>query len=1043
MNRRTSAWVATHAQTGARLGRKTLALLLSLVLCLSLLPGAALAAENADSADTGKAIQLGTGGITGYADTNSYDYIYYGTWNNSPIKWRVLNDKTNTGADGLFLLSDALLGTGGFGDVYFDDTYPYSNTWQGSDAQSWCSSFYKTNLTATEQGAVLETTKSDEAFTSSTQGYRFSASVNILSSDKVFFLSAEEAENEEYGFTNDSARVVSYGTSEGVWWLRSPDASNSYYAGAVSKYGYIIILYVGGDWAARPAFNLNLNSVLFTSAAVGGKADAAVDENLTAVSDCTGSEWKLTLKDSSRSFSADVNGQTSVSAQAGGRVQITYSGAQTGDNEYVSVLLCDGNDNVLYYGTIAQNSESGTASVTIPDGLAAGNYTLKVFSEQCSGDKKTDYASDFASIELTVMPVEQFSLTPGGTYYFDLSGENIPGTVNTGNEYGAVSLPDTTLHYVPFTYAGTVNAYKLNEATITNEAYAQANRYDHSLFIADYAVTHTVSWDALNSAGLIFGKDYASGNIGFSMRVPSQGSHSVGTGDSERGTPKSNEWDAILNKDNSYIKNWSGMYSLGQDTADDYTNYPRRDLRTVRGYRNVRYQEWYLPAEGDTYDGFRPVLEVLNADELDADALKAVTLDLNGGTLGGSSDDIQIIVKNGSTFAAPASDGLTRPDEGTFFVWLGSDGNLYAPGDSVPAEVTELTVQWTAPTYSVTLETNGGTIADKDNLTSYTYGKGAALPTPSRPGYRFDGWYADADFSGDAVTAISATDSGDKTFYAKWTRRGSSSGSGSYMPSYTVTVEKSTNGSVSADRKTASPGAAVTITVTPDRGYTLETLTVTDRNGNEQKLTNKGGGKYSFAMPSSEVTVRATFMDDNTMLNFFVDVKASDYFYDAVLWAAQTGVTAGTDAVHFSPDQHCTRAQIVTFLWRAAGSPLVNYAMNMTDVSEDAYYAEAVRWALSEGVATGTTATTFSPGETCTRAQAVAFLFRYAAPEAVTLQELVSGFSDAASVPGYALSAMNWALAGGIVQGDGSRLLPNDSCTRAQIVTFLYRTLAK
>ena len=261
--------------------------------------------------------------------------------------------------------------------------------------------------------------------------------------------------------------------------------------------------------------------------------------------------------------------------------------------------------------------------------------------------------------------------------------------------------------------------------------------------------------------------------------------------------------------------------------------------------------------------------------------------------------------------------------------------------------------------------------------------------------------------------------------------------------SYPISVDKTEHGSVSVSPRSAEKGDTVTVTVTPDKGYTLETLTVTDKDGNELKLTDKGGGKYAFTMPSGSVTVTATFMDDNTMLNFFVDVKASDYYYDAVLWAAQKGITSGTDAVHFSPSLPCTRAQIVTFLWRAAGCPVVNYAMNMTDVSEDAYYAEAVRWALSLGITDGTTATTFSPDETCTRAQAVAFLFRYAAPEAVTLQELVSGFSDAASVPGYALASMNWALAEDIVQGDGTKLMPNDSCTRAQIVTFLYRTLAK
>ena len=171
----------------------------------------------------------------------------------------------------------------------------------------------------------------------------------------------------------------------------------------------------------------------------------------------------------------------------------------------------------------------------------------------------------------------------------------------------------------------------------------------------------------------------------------------------------------------------------------------------------------------------------------------------------------------------------------------------------------------------------------------------------------------------------------------------------------------------------------------------------------------------------------------------FSDVSTSAYYYEAVKWAQKKGITGGIGNGLFGPNQPCTRAQIVTFLWRAAGSPVVNYAMNMSDVPEGSYYAEAVRWALSEGITTGTTGNTFSPDSECTRAQAVAFLFRYAASEAVTLQELVSGFSDADSVPGYALPAMNWALAEEIVQGNGSKLMPNDSCTRAQIVTFLFR----
>ena len=263
--------------------------------------------------------------------------------------------------------------------------------------------------------------------------------------------------------------------------------------------------------------------------------------------------------------------------------------------------------------------------------------------------------------------------------------------------------------------------------------------------------------------------------------------------------------------------------------------------------------------------------------------------------------------------------------------------------------------------------------------------------------------------------------------------------SGSFFPSYPVTTPgKTENGTVTVSTKNATSGSTVTITVKPDDGFKLDELTVIDKNGNELKLTDKGNGKYTFTMPASKVEVNAIFVKE-VETSPFGDVSTSAYYYEAVKWAQKKGITGGIGNGLFVPNQPCTRAQIVTFLWRAAGSPVVNYAMNMSDVPEGSYYAEAVRWALSEGITTGTTENTFSPDSECTRAQAVAFLFRYAVSEAVTLQELVSGFSDADSVPGYALPAMNWALAEEIVQGNGSKLMPNDSCTRAQIVTFLFR----
>ena len=287
-------------------------------------------------------------------------------------------------------------------------------------------------------------------------------------------------------------------------------------------------------------------------------------------------------------------------------------------------------------------------------------------------------------------------------------------------------------------------------------------------------------------------------------------------------------------------------------------------------------------------------------------------------------------------------------------------------------------------------------------------------------------------------------------------------------PRYDVAAESGAHGSVTVSPKNASKGSTVTVTVTPDKGYALEKLAVTDKNGSALNLTDKGGGQYTFTMPSGSVTVAATFMDDNTMLNFFVDVPTGAYYYDAVLWAAEGGIVTGTDAVHFSPDASCTRAQLVTFLWRAAGSPpysgwkrccvssplitpvettyVVNYAMNFNDVDGGAYYAEAVRWAASEKIVEGRTAETFAPDAAVTRAQMVTMLYRFAKAQGMDTTRggmAIREFDDFDAVPTYALEAMDWAVNAGVLKGDNNRLLPQDNCTRAQIVTMLYRALGE
>ena len=330
----------------------------------------------------------------------------------------------------------------------------------------------------------MATTKSDSAYTSTSFGYAYG--VSSLSGDKVFFLSAEEAENSAYGFTDDNARIANYGNSAGAWWLRSPYAFNTDAAGLVTIYGGVNFNDVYNDWAARPAFNLDLNSVLFISAAEGGKISAAASggnqgavgaDTIFEIGDYTGNEWKLTLKDESRRFSANVNGQTNVSAQAGDSVQITYSGAETGDKEYVSVLLCDSSDTVLYYGNIAQNSESGTATVSLPSGLAAGDYKLEVFSEQCNGNYKTDYASSFQTINLKV-PLS-LETTPNATFTAASDNGGVLSDVDVSMKYSVDGgstwngITDTTMAITGVTASNDVKVYKPGNGITTSDSAVQ------------------------------------------------------------------------------------------------------------------------------------------------------------------------------------------------------------------------------------------------------------------------------------------------------------------------------------------------------------------------------------------------------------------------------------------------------------------------------------------------------------------------------------------------------------------------------------------
>ena len=601
------------------------------------------------------------------------------------------------------------------------------------------------------------------------------------------------------------------------WWTRSSNEVYGYGSWTIHPDGRSgSALNVDYDAAVRPAMEMDLSSVLFISAAEHGK----VADLTTPIAEYAGDEWKLTLHDSDRDdFTAKtvlVNGSV---------LEVEYKNAKVGDNEYISAVIKDADGSISRYTRVVQldgttNGTRGRAAIDLT-GIDMTGKTLCVFNEQFNGDHKTDYAGALREVKLTDEIDEQFTLTPGGRYYFDLSAMDVPGTANS-------NLPDNTLHYVPFTYAGTVDAYKLMSEMATTEENAQQNKYAHSLFVADYAVTHTVSWDDLNTAGLIFGKDYAAGGVDYTLRAPSVGSARTGSSEPYRGTPQSNEWDRMLDKDEGHIKNWSNMYSWGQDASNSQSG-----TVAVCGNSSARYRNVITATNSYSILGFRPVLEVPNPGTLGADGLKAVTLNLGGGKLGGSSDAIHIIVKNGSKFTAPASGGLTRPagDTGRYFMWLGSDGKLYAPGDNVPADVTALTVQWTAPTYTVTLHANGGSVSPA-SVTTGADGKLASLPTPTRSSYSFNGWYTEKN--GGAKVTTDTVFSANTTVYAHWTYTG-----GYYSPVYyTLTFE--TNGGDKLSPVSGSYNALIDLSkYAPKRsGYAFTGWY------SERSLTNKVSGVY-------------------------------------------------------------------------------------------------------------------------------------------------------------------------------------------------------
>ena len=604
---------------------------------------------------------------------------------------------------------------------------------------------------------------------------------------------------------------------------------------------------------------------------------------------------------------------------------------------------------------IVKNGSAFTAPTS--DGLTRPDGNNEDYFKWLGSDGKL-YAprgsvpADVTKLTALFAPPEQFNLALGDTYYFDLSAENILGTVND-------ALPDKTMHYVPFTYAGTVDAYSLK-----NEVDTDTTSYKHSLFVADYAVTHTVSWNDLNTEGLIFGKNYAAGGVGYTLRAPSAGNHVEGTSPNRYIAPINNEWDTILQKSSGYIDNWRGVYSVCQDL------FVSGSSAVYRGYNSIRH--WVFTnriSNPNRTEGFRPVLEVLNPDTLGSGGLKAVTLDLGGGKLGGSAEDIQIIVKNGSEFTAPASDGLTRPDGNTenYFKWLGSDGNLYAPGESVSADVTKLTAKFAGGSsgsgggggsrkpsvtyYTLHFETNGGSaITDmrEENNTRISLTK----YVPTRHGYTFIGWYSDHNLT-NQVSEVSLTKN--MTVYAGW-------------------------------RADENPDIVVNpFTDVSEKDWFYNDAMFVYKNG-----LMLGTSKTLFS-PHGTVTrgMMATILwrMEGSLApkgeNSFTDVEAGRWYADAITWAAENGIFAGYSMDKFGPDDPITREQLTAIFYRYADYK--GYKLTITgnlDKFEDAdkitdYAKTVMQWAVGNGLIKGKSENLLDPQGTATRAEISAMLHRF------------------------------------------------------------------
>ena len=899
---------------------KILSLLLVICLVAGLLPTTIFAA------DGDKTIMLGTSGIsdptpilnsegTGTHYTPS-DYVYFGVNGSDPIQWRVLDaDADNSGkSNRMFLLSEYLLDD----NVVFEsawnsddkDGQKNPNEWQYSDAQAWCKSFASnpSNFSEAEQSAMLGVIKMDEA-ENDLYDYDWGES-KLTEEDKMFFLSARELADYVGNYNGAPGLVV----GDSVWWLRSPDADYTTIAGVVIYSGSVFNDSVFNDWAARPAFNLDLDSVLFTSAAEGGKSTSGMNVGLAAVNDYDGKEWKLTLLDEARDFSI-----SNVRIEEG-KVDFSYSGAQTGTNEYISAVIKD-NGAITHYGRILQldgtdNGASGKASVTLPDGVTLSDTVkLYVFNEQYNGGenddtKLTDYGSELIEVDTTY------------------STSANPSELNFGN---------ITEGYTTAPVAKTV--------TITN-----------------------------------------TGNQNVTVSLPSSQNYNItAENDFTNGT-------TVLNPGGT------AKFTVQPKTGLTAGNYEEKLTVTASGNDSVNTEV--------------ELIFTVNPKQY------TLTIELNGGSGASAGGDYA----EGTVIQINAG---TRPNY-RFTGWTSSDGGVFADASNasttftMPASDTTVTANWqyngssggggtTAPTYrDETLSAEGVTLS------------GSSV-------------HKDAHLT----VAEDALHDAESCGYCGQIRQWQAEGR--VLAIYDVSLSRGFRGSV-------------TLTFPVPESYNGRMLSVVhclkDRMDTYEVTASDGIVRVTVDSLSPFVILCDPADPENpdkpaTTELPFTDVASADWYYDAVAYAYENGLMTGISETLFDPDKTTTRGMIATILYRLEGEPEAP-ACDFTDVAAGKYYTDAIAWASENNLVNGYGDGTFGPDDNITREQMSALLYRYAEFKGydLTARGDLSGYTDAAQISDYAVTAMQWAVAEDLVNGMGDgTLAPQGDSTRAQIATILMRFL--